>query len=443
MSENPTTPPSAMPTTTNPGPACAECDDYRVSRRTLIRGALGIGAGMALFGTTFVQTSYAATPVGTIVDPYSTARAGSNSGNILVVLSLRGAADGLSLVVPHGDPTYYKARPGIAIPKSTLLAPDGFFGLHPQLAPLLPMWKAGKVAAVHATGLRVPNRSHFAAMEEVEDADPGSAARIGWLNRLVGLDKSSNPLRGMGIGMSTPLTALYGPTPTVTAETLEKMTLAGAKGNAARTKSMRTMWASASGEIGRGGRAAMSAADAFAPVRNSSENAMGGAQYARDDLGRALAASARTIRANVGVEVIAVDHDGGWDMHAGLGTLEWGAMIRASKSLAQNLAAFFTDLGTLGDRVTVVTISEFGRRVKENANFGLDHGHGNVMFLLGGGVKGGYYGTWTRLSNSVDADVPVTTDYRSVLAEIVTKRLGASAAAVFPGFKPVRVGAIR
>ena len=115
----------------------------------------------------------------------------------MVVLSLRGAADGLSLVVPHADPQYYAARPRIAIPADTLLAKDGQFGLHPNLAPLLPLWTSGKLAAVHATGLPAPNRSHFAAMEEVEDADPGSSARVGWLNRLIGLDADAIAAAGL------------------------------------------------------------------------------------------------------------------------------------------------------------------------------------------------------------------------------------------------------
>lgn len=407
---------------------CSDCcDDFRISRRTLLRGALGAGAATALFGTTFVQTSFAA----------------SATGRVLLVLSLRGAADGLSLVVPHGDPAYYAARPRIAVPSAQLLVKDGFFGLHPQLAPLLPMWRAGRIAAVHATGLPAPNRSHFAAMEELEDANPGSNARIGWLNRLIGRDPGGDVLRGLGMGMTTPITALYGPRATVTAADIDSVALAGAKDNPGRVRAMQTTWASAPGAIGSGGRGALAAVNAFAPVRRSSAAPANGAKYMDDDLGRALAASARTIRTGVGVEVIAVDHDGGWDMHTGLGNLEWGAMLGASSSLATNLAAFFTDLGKLGDNVTVVTISEFGRRVKENDNWGLDHGHGNVMFLLGGGVKGGYHGKWTRLVNGLDADVPVTTDYRSVLAEVVSKRLGASVPTVFPGFSPQKVGAMR
>lgn len=411
------------------------CDELRqVSRRTVLRGAagaLGASAATSLFGTTFMQTSYAAT---------------RPAGNVLVLLSLRGAADGLSLVVPHADPAYYAARPRIAIPATTLLAKDATFGLHPKLAPLLPLWNAGKIAAVHGTGLPTPNRSHFAAMEELEDADPGSRARIGWLNRLVGRDDYTHPLQAIGMGMTVPITALQGPQSTVTTSSIEKLKLAGDDEWDTlnrRLKSMQTMWASAPGPLGAGARSALKAAIDFAPVKATAESPANGAVYANDDLGRALQAAARTIRGDVGTEVIAIDHNGGWDMHTDLGTLEWGAMIRATNALATSLAAFFTDLGSLASKVTVVTISEFGRRVKENANYGLDHGHGNVMFLLGAGVQGGYYGTLPALQNTLDADVPVTTDYRSVLSEVVTKRLGASSATVFPGFTPETVGAVR
>ena len=401
------------------------CEEYSgLSRRGVLKGILGVGATSAFFGSTFTQTAYAAT---------------QPTDRVLVVLSLRGAADGLSLVVPHGDPAYYSARPRIAVPAATLLATDGFFGLHPSLAPLLPLWNTGKVAAVHATGLPAPNRSHFSAMEALEDADPGSSVRVGWINRLIGTDDYTNPLQAIGMGFSTPITAMYGPQGTVTTNRVKDMELAGAESDGRRARSLQTLWSGAPGAAGRGGRSALTAVGDFAPVRRIAANA---AAYPDDDLGQALADSARTIKADIGAQVISVDHDGGWDMHANLGTLEWGTMLRAAGALAKSLAAFFTDLGPWADKVTVVTISEFGRRVKENANYGVDHGHGNVMFLLGAGVKGGYHGTWPGLTDSLDADLAVTTDYRSVLAEVVDKRLGRSAAAVFPGFSPEAVGAV-
>ncbi len=408
------------------------CPEYAgLSRRGFLRaGALGAVTltSTAVFGSAHLQVAHAAT---------------QKAGSVLVVLSLRGAVDGMSLVVPHGDPAYYKARPGIAVASDVLLAKDGFFGLHPNLAPLLPMWRAGRMAAVHATGLPTPNRSHFSAMEEVEDADPGSSARVGWLNRLIGRDAYAHPLRATQIGQTIPPTSLLGPRDVMAFGEVDQVTLAGGEGElrARRRRSLQTVWGGVGGPLGDGARAAMLAVDDFDPVRRTAEQPAHGARYPRGDLGKALAAAARTIRGDVGAEVITVDH-GDWDHHADLGTLEWGRMQEMTTELGEALAAFFTDLGSLGDKVTVVALSEFGRRTKENANYGLDHGHGNVMFLLGAGVKGGYFGTWTPLTNTVDGDLLVTTDYRSVLAEVVSTRFDVSTATVFPGFTPERVGAI-
>ncbi|MFC6344728.1 DUF1501 domain-containing protein, partial [Nocardioides hankookensis] len=165
------------------------------------------------------------------------------------------------------------------------------------------------------------------------------------------------------------------------------------------------------------------------------------ASYPNSDLGKALSAVARTLRADLGVSAVTVD-SGNWDMHVGLGKPVAGQwMHRNATDLASGIAAFFADLGAVGDRVTLVTISEFGRRVQENGTGGLDHGWGNVMFAAGAGVKGGrYYGRWPGLQNTVDADVPVTTDFRSVLAEVVRTRTSASVASVFPGFAPESLG---
>jgi uncharacterized protein (DUF1501 family) len=382
------------------------------------------GAMTAFFGRTFTSA-------------FATTRP---SDHVLVVLSLRGAADGLSLVVPHGDPGYYEARPRIAVPAASLVAKDAMFGLHPALSPLLPLWRAGKVAAVHATGLPVPNRSHFAAMEAVEDADPGSAARVGWINRLIGTDTYLNPLQAVGMGMSSPVTALYGPQPTVTTSAAKDLVISGSDTYAGRMRALNTLWANPGGTLGRGGRSALSTVRDFKPVLATRSTPANGAAYPDDDLGRALADVARTIRGNIGADVIAVDHEGNWDMHRSLGTVSSGLMHNSATVLGQALGAFFTDLGTLGNKVTLVALSEFGRRVRENASLGLDHGHGNVMLVLGAGVRGGYHGRWPTLGTGIDDDLAVTTDYRSVLAEIVTRRMGASVAKVFPRFAPETVG---
>jgi uncharacterized protein (DUF1501 family) len=412
------------------------CEEFeraaRLGRRGFLRGLAAVGGTAtvtAAYGGAFTSTAYAAAPV----------------DNVLVLLSMRGACDGLNLVVPHGDPAYYAARPSIQVPSSRLLAKDGFFGLHPALAPLLPWWNAGSIAAVHATGLPAPNRSHFSAMEELEDADPGSSARIGWLNRLVGQNAASTPIEAIQFGGGVPMTALAGPEPALVTTDVDSVSLSGywdAASEAARRASLATLWDGVAGPLGAGARNAFEVVDEFEPVRDSPTTPANGAAYpAGSDLGSALAAAARTIRADVGAEVIAVDH-GSWDHHTWIGTPDSGNLRQMADELALSLAAFLTDLGPLAANVTVVTVSEFGRRVKENANQGLDHGYGNVMFLLGGGVKGGYYGTWPGLATSVDADLLVTTDYRSVLSEVVTRRLGASSAAVFPGFTPEPVGAV-
>ena len=408
----------------SPNPTC--CAEYAaVSRRGLLTGAL------ALAGTTTVVGSAAITTSAAALAP---------ARSVLVVVSLRGAADGLSLVVPHADPVYYSARPRIAVPADRLLVPDAMFGLHPRLAPLVPLWRSGRLAAVHATGLPAPNRSHFAAMEEVEDADPGSTARSGWLNRLVGTHATGSPLQAFSMGGGVVPASLYGPQPMMSADDVASVEIPGddeRDGGSGRRASLRTLWDGDRSSLGRAMRSLFDAVDGFAPVRDAVDRSAG---YPDTDLGRALAEVARVVRGDVGVEVVTVDQ-GDWDMHSGLGTVERGWMSDNAADLASSIAAFFADLGEQEHKVTLVTISEFGRRVEENASQGLDHGYGNVMLVAGAGVKGGrYYGSWPGLSGGLDADLLVTTDYRSVLSEIVVSRFGASSAAVFPGFQPEHVG---
>lgn len=419
------------PTNGHPTGCCEEFAQMaRSSRRGFLAGALaaGVGASVATtFGSTVVQ-AVAATE-------------GAAARGVVVVLSLRGAADGLSLVVPHGDPVYAAARPRIAIPADRLVAKDGFFGLHPGLEPLLPVWQSGRMAAVHAVGLPARNRSHFAAMEELENAAPGSTTRSGWLNRLIGADAIGSPLQAMNLGNVSPA-ALYGPAPFLAARSIDDVGIAGADKwdtTGARVRSLQTLWGPDRTRLGASMRASFDAVRDFAPVKASSKTPENGATYPTHELGRALAQVARIVRTDVGVEVVTVDH-GDWDMHTDVGTVEWGGMKRNTEQLGGALAAFFADLGPLAEKVTVVCLSEFGRRVVENANYGLDHGYGSVMLLLGAGVRGGYHGSWPGLERNPDADLLVTTDYRSVLSEVVRARFGASTATVFPGFTPARVG---
>jgi len=405
-------------------PCCAEY--AAMSRRSLLRGALVTGASVTFGSAVLSASSASAAP----------------ARGVLLMLSLRGAADGLSLVVPHGDPVYYQARPRIAVPADVLIAKDALFGLHPAMAPLLPMWQAGKIAAVQAAGLPVRNRSHFSAMEQLEDANPGSTRREGWLNRLISVDSISSPVQAISLAEGVPPAALYGPQPYLTAGDVDSVRIAGDDPDdptRARRVSLRTLWGRDRTPLGGSMRSTFQAVDEFAPLRETSKTPQNGAAYPSSDLGRALSEAARIVRGDVGVEVITIDQ-GDWDMHTGLGTVEWGGLKDNAGELAASVAAFFTDLGALGDKVTLLAFSEFGRRVQENENYGTDHGYGNAMFVAGAGVVGGYKGVWPGLTNDYDADVLVTTDYRSVLAEVVAARFGASPATVFPGFTRSRVG---
>jgi uncharacterized protein (DUF1501 family) len=343
----------------------------------------------------------------------------------------------MSLVVPHGDPAYYAARPRIGVPHTALLAPDAMFGLHPALAPLLPMWQAGTLAAVHATGMATPNRSHFAAMEAIEDAAPGSTERNGWLNRLLGELPGASPLQGTALGNQVP-TSLFGTNPAFVVDRVDQAKVAGTDDDGRRLLALRHAW-KGNGRMGQAVRDALAGAESFGPARDLPAGSPATA-YPSTDLGKALSDVSRIVRSGVGAEVITVDQ-GDWDMHTDLGTLEWGEMKRNAGDLATSIAAFFSDLGPAAERVTLVTLSEFGRRVKENDDYGTDHGFGNVMFVAGAGVRGGrYLGSWPGLTDSLDADLLVTTDYRSVLAEVVIRRFGVSVAQVFPGFAPQPVG---
>jgi uncharacterized protein (DUF1501 family) len=417
---------------TTPDPCCSDFSRSRLSRRSLLQGAAAVGGGMALtqmFGDALMQATFAGTP----------------GGNTMVVISLRGGIDGMGLVVPHGDLGYYKARPTTAVAAGALLEADSMFGLHPSMAPLQPLWKQGQLAAIQATGLAVPNRSHFSAIEEVEDAAPGSAERSGWINRMIGLGTSAGTLDAVQLGMNFPSTALVGKSSTLATQDLDGLLVPGLGDRSTqRYGSLQTSWATATGPLAKGAKEAVSISQgpgqklkAMADSTTVYPTVWNASPFAEP-----LKNAAKLIRADIGTDVIAIDA-GNWDLHTNYGTLAWGSMQSNISGFAQSLAAFMTDLGTLRSRVTVVTISEFGRRVAENGSQGFDHGWGNMMLVAGAGVKGGqYYGTWPGLdaNPTSDSDLKVTTDYRNVLGEIVAKRFpDRSVPALFPdlAIKPV------
>lgn len=394
------------------------CDDYSVSRRSLLKttGLVGMaGVVTSMFGDVLTSTVY-----------------GEANGNVLVVLSLRGGADGMSLVVPHAEPAYYSARPTAGVEAGKLLHKDATFGLHPAFAKLSPLWSSGRMAAIHAVGLPVPNRSHFEAMELVEDADPGSSARIGWINRMVsGLSSTRDVFDGVQLGSTVLPTSLVGPAATMATGGLNDLrapfandAVMGARVEA----NLRAQYRRHGGPVGQAGVGALALSKRAGSIKPSAGT---GVTYPSSDLGKALKATAALVRSGVGVKAVAVD-SGGWDQHV---NVDW-RIASTITDLATGLAAFFDDLGAHADRVTVVTLSEFGRRLAENGARGLDHGYGNAVLALGAGVKGGYYSRWPGLSSGrqIDGDLAVTTDYRSVVSEILRARFPSlNTSQVFPG----------
>jgi uncharacterized protein (DUF1501 family) len=253
---------------------------------------------------------------------------------------------------------------------------------------------------------------------------------VGWLNRLVAGTPGGSPLQGFSAGSSTIPTSLVGPAPTMSAGRVDDVELPGNDDDGRRRGSLQIMWNGEKSTLGRSMRDTFAAIDAFGPAQAAADNR---SKYPGTDVGQGLATAAQIIRGDVGVEVITVDQ-GNWDMHTDMGGVGGGWMSNNARNLGQALAAFLADLGTQESKVTLVTMSEFGRRVVENDSMGTDHGYGNVMFVAGAGVRGGqYYGRWPGLANSYEADLTVTTDYRQVLADIASRRFGASVAKVFPG----------
>jgi uncharacterized protein (DUF1501 family) len=370
------------------------------------------------------------------------------SGDVLVVLSLRGGFDGLSAVVPAADPAYAVARPSIGIPAGALLPLDATFGMHPALSPLKPFWDAGQLAAVHAAGQPDPTRSHFRAMEEMERAAPGSSVRTGWLDRVSSAEGPGSAFATVGVGVEANQRALLGPAPELLMGSVDDFALSGADDATERarwTAALAAMHRGARAELVTPARLTLNAIGTAAALQDVEYTAANGAAYPDGDLGNALRDVARLVKADVGLRVATVDF-GDWDMHAGLGRADDGWMFRQLTELGAAVAAFATDLGDALGRVSLVTLSEFGRRVRENASGGLDHGHGNLMLLLGGGVVGGrVHGAWPGLDSAglVDGDLPASNDYRLVLAELLERRCQVPAAAVFPGLGSARLGVAR
>ncbi|MBI5303800.1 MAG: DUF1501 domain-containing protein [Chloroflexi bacterium] len=366
-------------------------------------------------------------------------------GDVLVCVFMRGAADCLNLVAPHGDKDYYAARATLAIaqPKAsqnqTAIDLDGFFGLHPALRPFKAIYDARDLAIIHAVGSPDPTHSHFDAMDYMERGTPGEKQMTtGWIGRHLQMMATSNqsPFRAIGMGALLQQ-SLRGTVPATALQSIADFHL---QGDQRRVQQMQTALASlyeGDGFIETNGQQTLQAMRDLAKITSSKYTPAGGAKYPDTAFGKSLMAIAQLIKAGIGVEVACADL-GGWDTHVQQGNAT-GQQAQLAEELSQSIAAFYTDMRDQMKQITLVTMTEFGRRVQENSNRGTDHGHGSAMFVLGGNINGGkVYGEWLGLGKDKlygPGDLAVTTDFRDVLGEIVQKRLANSnLAGVFPNY---------
>jgi len=365
----------------------------------------------------------------------------------LVVIFQRGAADGLNIVIPHAERQYYAMRPSINIPKKAVLDLDGFFGLHPSLAAFQPLWQQRHLAVVHAAGSPDPTRSHFDAQDFMETGTPGlKAPEDGWLNRsLRSLGEAHSPFRAIALGATLPR-ILKGSQPAVAMANINQFAVDGRNPKTSvAANAFEAMYDQSSDSVLHAtGEETFEAVKMLKSADLAKYRPANGANYPKGRFGDSLRQLAQLIKANLGVQVAFADI-GGWDHHVNEGAVD-GQLGNVLRDFSQSLAALWTDLGDLGEDTVIVTMSEFGRTARENGNRGTDHGHANVMFVLGGPVRGGkVYGQWPGLDQSQlyeGRDLALTTDFRQVIKEALAKHMGnTNLAQVFPGYvsQPSRV----
>ena len=378
-------------TTLDARPATKPCgcpELPEVSRRSFLKraGAAGVVAGLATEGM-FTRLAFAG---------------GMYTGDVLVVLSMRGGMDSLQAFVPSGDPDCELWRPNIKIPQGQLLPMGGIFGMHPSMASLKPLYDDGMFGVVQAVGMAEPNRSHFSAMEQMERAAPGTSLRTGWLDRVLGLRPEGEPFSATQMGSNTAASAFLGPAPELAMWSIDSFELDGAWDARELNRwdtALRTVNANAPSVIAAPTETALGALSTAGSLGEVADYVPAhGAVYPDTGLADALRDVARLIKGNVGLQVAAVDY-GDWDMHADQGSVDAGWMRDHLGELSDALAAFATDLGPQMNGVTLVSLTEFGRTVRENGSGGTDHGYGHAVMLMGGGVKGGQvHGQWPGLA---------------------------------------------
>jgi len=369
----------------------------------------------------------------------------STTNRTLVVVFLRGGMDGLSVIVPRGDRNYLNARRGIAVQPGALLAGDSRFGLHPGLAPLAPFWEAGKMAAVHAVASPDASRSHFQAQDCLERGAASTAVHTGFLDRVLEQLGPGTTFRAVAEGSALPRSLVGGQS---------KLVLQGIRefdlnaGGGMREKTLTALKAlyTGVGDHPLGSQAAETLKSISTARKIAQSDYQGTAQWPGGGFADQLKDVARLIKAKVGLRVAAVDI-GGWDMHTNIGGPDGGDMRNRLNELAGALGAFATDLGPALDDTSIVTMSEFGRRVEANGNSGTDHGHGGLMLLLGGGMNGGkVHGKWPGLAaGSLDqGDLAGANDYRDVVTELLSARMGVKDwKKIFPGYEAKKIGIFR
>lgn len=364
----------------------------------------------------------------------------NKAGNrdVLVVIFQRGGMDGLNAVVPYADADYYRLRPTLGLPRpgqgsTAVLDLDGFFGLHPAMAPLLPVFQAGKLAVVHATGFKHESRSHFDCQDRIERATLSTRAiTTGWLNRHLGVIGGDASFQAVAVGSAVP-GALRGAAPVIGLRTVSDFGLrSNSKQHAALESALARMF-DTNDLLAATGAQALGSVEELAAENPGQYPVENGASYPNTPFGNQLKEIAQLIKSDLGLEVATADI-GGWDHHNN----EAPQMVNLLGEMASTLAAFQQDLGARMDQVTVLTMTEFGRRAYQNASNGTDHGSGFCTFAMGGGVNGGVvYRDWPGLTDArlFQGDLDITIDYRTILAEALSKRhANSNLATVFPEY---------
>ena len=368
----------------------------------------------------------------------------------LIAIFQRGAVDGLNMVVPYGERAYYDLRPAIAIAKpesgnlDSAINLDGFFGLHPSLASFQSLWNSKRLAVIHATGSPDNTRSHFDAQDYMESATPGrKGTPDGWLNRYLQskADSDRSIFRAVSMTQLTPR-SMQGKAPTLAISNLADFTIRAGQSSASVQGGFEAIYDQTVNDVlGGTGKETFEAVNYLKKVNPAQYQPQNGAQYPRTPFGNSLLQIAQLIKAGVGLEVAFTDTPGlNWDTHVNEGNAR-GQLGNLLQQFGSGIAALHTDLGQRMDDVVILTMSEFGRTVRENGNRGTDHGHANAMFVLGNSVRGGkVYGQWPGLRNdqlNEGRDLALTTDFRDVFGEIATRHLGTSnLQTVFPGYAP-------